>query len=462
MKNVTFSIGNMALVDKINCEYDYFNRMFGNIFSNAKNFIPSIKLFICNRLEKCVSVNRLKSVYSNEFFNQLEFKEMPSDRSLYREITRIGKTFQFILERHQLFIKEEGLLTDKQFIDFSSSYFEGKSADLSCLGYSRDHRPDKKQITFGIAVGTNNIPSALTIQKGNVQDKQHFAFMLKTASVIMEEGSLLIFDCGANTKKNKQDILSKGFNYLTLKQKQVSQYKKFIQEYNNKEKIEVEFDNQIYTCVKIKEETEINYIFFNEELKKNQLAIKKRKFENELNKNETILKKTKEGKTINEYISKEGIIETKGTLQKILCEVENNKITGIEGFFILQSSVDNEPKFILSLYKDKDKAEKLIRNIKEGTEVRPIRHWSENAILGYVLIIFLTNFLINLTLWKAKDPDVKNVKLLKKYLSNLTLVIIYPPTGFKFHVLANISSEIKSILGDFIDKYQDKTLNLRW
>lgn len=40
------------------------------------------------------------------------------------------------------------------------------------LGYSRDHRPGKRQITFGIGTGINNIPSALTIQKGNVQDKK--------------------------------------------------------------------------------------------------------------------------------------------------------------------------------------------------------------------------------------------------------------------------------------------------
>jgi len=112
--------------------------------------------------------------------------------------------------------------------------------------------------------------------------------------------------------------------------------------------------------------------------------------------------------------------------------------------------------------KDKDKAEKLIRNIKEGTEVRPIRHWSDDVIIGYVLIIFLTNFLVSLTLWKAKSPDVKNTKLLKKYLTNLTLVILYPPTGFKMEVLANISEEIRSIFGDYVDKYQDKNWKNRW
>jgi len=91
-----------------------------------------------------------------------------------------------------------------------------------------------------------------------------------------------------------------------------------------------------------------------------------------------------------------------------------------------------------------------------------MRHWPKDAIMGYILVIFLTNFLINLTLLRAKDTVVKNTKLLKKYLRKLTLVIIYPPTGFKWSILANISPEISSILGDFIEKYRDKSLPLRW
>ena len=75
----------------------------------------------------------------------------------------------------------------------------------------------KKQLTFGISTGINGIPSALTIQKGNVQDKAHFRFMLKTCGAVLKENSLLIFDTGGNTKDNKRLIREKKFHYLTLK-----------------------------------------------------------------------------------------------------------------------------------------------------------------------------------------------------------------------------------------------------
>lgn len=106
--------------------------------------------------------------------------------------------------------------------------------------------------------------------------------------------------------------------------------------------------------------------------------------------------------------------------------VENPYINGTEGFFILESSVNCEEEKILWLYKNKDKAEKFIRNLKEGLELRPIRHWNKNSIIGLFFVCFLANFLINLTLLLSKNSLVnsngqKNVKLLKKFLINLTL-----------------------------------------
>ena len=70
---------------------------------------------------------------------------------------------------------------------------------------------------------------------------------------------------------------------------------------------------------------------------------------------------------------------------------------GIEGFFTLKSSIDSDPESILRLYKDRDKAEKFIRSLKEGLGIRPIRHWNGNSIKGLFLITFLTDFIINLS-----------------------------------------------------------------
>lgn len=461
-ENVNFAIGTIALMDKIDYTFNFFGQLFTSIASKAKNLKQDAKLFVYNRLGKCVSINQITSIYPLEAYEQLGFKNAPKKRTLYRDLERIGIYNKFIVGRYQQLIKKNNLASKEQFPDFSSSYFEGKKSELGALGYSRDGMPGKEQLTFGISTGSNNIPTALTVQRGNVQDKKHFMFMLKTVSKVLDKGDVLVFDCGGNTKENKKKVRDLKFHYLTLKAKKKNTYKKYIQLFKKGTKEKICLNDNEYVCVKIKEEDEIKYIFFSKKLYKNQVSKRKRKFKKELERNESKLTKVKKGKPFSTYISKEGYIITKGSLQKTLDEIKNPFITGLEGFFILESSLDDEPEVILALYKNRDKSEKLIRDMKEGTELRPMRHWSKWAIIGYFVIIFLTNCIINLSLFLAKKPVVKNVKLLKKFLNNLTVTVIYPKNRFRFTVLANESVEIRSILGDWLDKYRDNSLELRW
>ncbi len=461
-ENVAFQLGNVALIDKINDSYGLFDRLFSGIGGRAKDLMECAKLFVYNRLGDCLAVNRLAEVYPLELFERLGFEEKPKERGLYRNVARIGLKFPLVMERYQQFVKEHDLASKEQFTDFSSSYFEGCGSELGELGYSRDHRPGKRQLTFGISTGINGIPTALTVQKGNVQDKKHFTILFNTVRRVLPAGSMLIFDCGANTKKNKQDIREAGFHYLTFKPKKVKVYKGYINTFNQGPKQKIQFKDAEYECVKLERNGEFQYVFFSKKLEEDQLRKKEKKFKKELEKNDKKLGKVKRGKSLATHVSSEGYIITKGSLQQTIGEIKNPHVKGVEGYFILESSVDAEPEQILRLYKQKDTAEKLIRSMKEGTELRPIRHWSKNAILGYLLIVFLTNCLINLTLLSSKNPLVKNVKVLKKYLNHLTLTVIYPKDTFKFSVLSNVSQEIRSILGDFINRYEDKTLELRW
>lgn len=461
MKNVTFSLGSVAIIDKTEDSFKFFNFLFYGLSGRAKSLKEFAKLFVYNRLTNCVSVSRLSEVYPQELFVQLGFTKKPSERSLYRNLERIGDKHELLIERYQHLLKNHNLVTEEQFFDFSSSYFEGKKAELGKLGYSRDHEPGKKQLTFGIATGINSVPTALTIQKGNVQDKKHMKVMLRMTSKVLPQGSMLIFDCGANTRKNKAKIRKLGFNYLTLKAKHRKTYGQYIKLFNDSQKESVKIGDVEYQCVKISEGDETKYIFFSAKLKHEQLRKREKKFKKELDANDKKLRKVEKGKPLAKYISRAGHIIAKGILQKTL-DLQNPYITGLEGFFILECSVDTEPEKILRLYKDRDRAEKLIRDMKEGTELRPIRHWSTKAIIGCLTVVFLANCITNLTLILARNPLVKNVKLLKKYLNNLTLTVVYPPRAFKFTILSNVSEEIKSILGDFVQRYEDKSLKLRW
>jgi len=465
-ENVTFPIGNIVLLDRIKKDYGYFDFILREIGGKAKDFQKVVKSLIYNKLTDNVSINQISNIYPEEAFQYLGLDEIPAERTFYRTIERLGDKFDILLELHQQFLICNNLVSKEQFIDFSSSYFEGTKPELGALGYSRDGARGKKQITFGIGTGINDLPTALTIQKGNVQDKKHFGHIFRVAKKVLDKGSVLIFDCGANTKKNKEQVRDSKFHYLTLKAKKTKSYKPFIQFFlQEKEKgniVKFETNESVYECVKLKKDNEINYIFFSEKLYKDQIQKRNKKHQKLLEKNNKELKKVKRGKKLGSFITKEGYIVLHGSLQKTLIPIDNPFINGLEGFFALESSVDDDPEKILSLYKNRDKAEKFIRGLKDGLELRPIRHWSNLAVKGYLLLTFLTNFLVNLTLYLAEKPAVRDIRLLRKFLNNLTLTVVYPPNAFKFTVLSNISNEVISILGDFIKKYEDNSLKLRW
>jgi len=225
--NKTYPLGGIVMIEKVEKEFGLFSTIFKNLGGNAKNFISITKLHIYNKLTHSVSVRQIPNAYPEELMKQLGMKGKPSERTLYRTLERIGRYFPVVLGRYQHFVEENGIVDNNQIIDFSSTYIEGEKAELASYGYSRDKRPDKLQINFGISTGINGIPTALTIQKGNVQDKKHMREMLKIVSKVLPENSLLIFDAGANTKANKEKIRKLGYHYLSLKAKKIKTYQKY-------------------------------------------------------------------------------------------------------------------------------------------------------------------------------------------------------------------------------------------
>lgn len=452
-QNVTFSIGATALLDKADASTGFFKTVFKGIGGRAKDFTPAVKLLMTNKLEESLAIHRLPDFTPKEKLDLLGFKKRVSARTLNRNLERLGEKSGFIINNFQQWLKTNNLNDKTQNIDFTSSYFEGNNCSLAKLGYSRDHQPGKPQLTYGISIGANKIPTALTIQKGNVNDRKHMKKMLKLCTRILAPESLLVFDCGGNTKNNKLAIRKLDFHYLTLKGKKVGPYREAIAFFKTADKTRIERNGTEVFSAKRFKNNEFQYVFYSEKLADDQLAKKERKFERELAKGACLEKKVKAGKELDRFVCEDGWIVAEGKLQKALGKVENPFVTGLEGFFILESSLDLEPEEVLRLYRDKDVAEKFIRDLKEGAEMRPIRHWSDAAVIGYVLLVFLTNALANLTQFLAGSSLVKNLKVLKKYLSNLTLSVFYPKNWFRVAVISNFSAEMRALFGDFVRKY---------
>jgi hypothetical protein len=70
-------------------------------------------------------------------------------------------------------------------------------------------------------------------------------------------------------------------------------------------------------------------------------------------------------------------------------------------------------------------------------------------IIGAIVIAFLAEAMMNMAQFSCQNHLVKNVKLLKRFMANMRLAVIYSDGRFKFQVVGNVSEPILALFGDF-------------
>jgi len=127
------------------------------------------------------------------------------ERVLYRNLKILGRNKEKILSDilGSLFSVYDFEKTDIH-LDWTSIVLHGTKSKLGKYGYIRGHRPDKLQITVGVSELRKpiNIPVVISVNRGNVLDVQHFPDNYNQVKNGLEEGSLIVFDKGANTVGN--------------------------------------------------------------------------------------------------------------------------------------------------------------------------------------------------------------------------------------------------------------------
>ena len=102
--------------------------------------------------------------------------------------------------------------------DLTSTYFEGQAAanPKAQRGYSRDHRPDCKQVVIGLVVNRDGFPIAHEVFTGNTQDRTTLATMLDRLKdrVGLPEGATVVVDRGMAYDQNIAEIKARKLHYL--------------------------------------------------------------------------------------------------------------------------------------------------------------------------------------------------------------------------------------------------------
>ena len=102
--------------------------------------------------------------------------------------------------------------------DLTSTYFEGeaKGNPQAKRGYSRDQRPDCKQVVVGLVLDRDGFPKAHEVFDGNVQDRATVDQMLDVLEkrTGRKPGGTVIVDRGMAYAENLEQIRRRGLHYL--------------------------------------------------------------------------------------------------------------------------------------------------------------------------------------------------------------------------------------------------------
>lgn len=142
----------------------------------------------------------------------LEYKDALSQHLLERYRSWFGVRFEFLI------------------YDVTSTYFEGlaQKNEQAAHGYSRDHRPDCKQVCLGLVVTPEGLPLAYEVFAGNRADVTTLADMVK----LMEDKygqaqRVWVFDRGIVSEENLAWLRERGALYLVgTPKRQLRQFEK--------------------------------------------------------------------------------------------------------------------------------------------------------------------------------------------------------------------------------------------
>ncbi len=141
------------------------------------------------------------------------------DEALYRNLDRLHPKREAI--ERELAEQEKTLFTldDTVYLyDLTSTYFEGqvRRNPQAKRGYSRDQRPDCKQVVVGLVLDRDGFSKAHEVFDGNLQDRRSLGTMFDALEkrVGKTTGATVIVDRGMAYAANLDEIRQRGLHYV--------------------------------------------------------------------------------------------------------------------------------------------------------------------------------------------------------------------------------------------------------
>ena len=340
------------------------------------------------------------------------------DNRLYRGLDELLP----LKEKSEVFLKERygtlfGIEYDLLLYDVTSTYFEGQAAanPLAKRGYSRDHRPDCKQVCIGLVVTRCGLPLGYEVFAGNRHDSTTLQEIVETMERRYGKAQRIwVMDRGMVSQENLEFLKSGDRRYIIGTPK--SQLKRFEQQLLAQDWHEIRDGLEVKLCECPEGGTETYVLCRSRDRREKEQAMHAR-FETRIEEGLTKIaascaKKRQDVAKIAERVGRlrgqntraAGLFDVQvradenGAAQITWTKVEKWRSWAqlSEGAYVLRSNVsDWTDQDLWRAYIQLTEAEAAFCIQKSDLSLRPVWHQKEDRVLSHILVCFLAY-----VLWK--------------------------------------------------------------
>jgi transposase len=344
--------------------------------------------------------------------------EKVNEDRLYRALDQLLPHKQ-ALEKHlkerlgELFALDYDLLL----YDVTSTYFEGHAAanPLAQRGYSRDHRPDCKQVNIALVVSREGVPLGYEVFAGNRSDVTTLEEIVAGMETRYGKASRIwVLDRGMISADNIEYLQQEGRRYIVGTPK--TMLKRFEQELLAEDWRTVHAGLEVRFCP-APDGAEVFILCRSAQRQQKEQAMHARfekRIEEGLRKIETACAKRKQNPLV--IAQRVGRLLGKNTraagLFQVQVEADSNGLARLgwskseqwrdwarlsEGCYLLRSNVlDWTPEELWRAYIQLTEAEAAFRIQKSDLQLRPVWHQKQERVQAHILVCFLAY-----VLWKT-------------------------------------------------------------
>ena len=400
---------------------------------------------------------RVKGLHDNQFYRAMDALWSRKDlleRRLFERVVRPTTRSPMVLCH-----------------DLTSSYYEGEGGPLAQFGYSRDHRGDRPQITWGMVVTPEGLPITMQVYPGNTTDNTTVVRMRERLTEVfgLREG-IYVGDRGMKSREVLEDLHAHGFHYILAETNR--NVEEILDAARRRPPVAVGHQNVAREVVG--EDGRRFIVLLNEERRTTELEVLERR----IAQGNAVVDAIRRGwakrpsKHHHQLLKQaQATLAAKGLSDLFELDWDEDSFQGLvaplktrvararreAGWWVLTTDTDLPAEEVVRLYTGLAVIEAGWRELKSGLEVRPLRHRLDRRVEAHLVICVLAYLLVRIIQRKVEPLGLTGPRAVERFRSVMLNELELARTGVTRMRVTELHDEhrrILSTLGIGVQRFQ--------